>query len=260
MHLVGVAVGAAANEGNGRGLLAATCQRQDGLVHSGCRAAHDVGTACFGIVGWAVIATHCACVGIVNVTAMGVAVVPIFPMLVGSGRKTWLLHAGSVAAKPGLLLWEVATAIAAAVTSVVSIAIASATVIVGHVLLLCGGIDGGWGLLANSHAELLDVHQLALHSGHVGHLGLDRFLCGSVGRAKVHKRFAVRRVQRVVVHGSHAVAVLRSRDRHLVDERGRAGPVLLEGIDRLDDRWGFALVSNPVFIILGVHSTLLDYT
>ncbi len=160
-------------------------------MHSGCQAVHDVGTSCIGIVGWAAIATRCACVGVVHVAAMGVAVVPIFPMLVGSERKTWLLRAGSVATKPGWLLWEAATAVAAAVTSVVPTAIASATAIVGHVLLLCGGVAGGWGLLANSHAELLDVCQLALHSGHVGRLGLDRFLRGSVGRAKVCKRFAV---------------------------------------------------------------------
>ncbi len=160
-------------------------------MHSGCRAAHDVGTACIGIVGRATIATRCACVGVIHVAAMGVAVVPILPMLVGSGRKTWLLRAGSVAAKPGWLLWEAATAVAAAVTSVMPAAIASATAIVGHVLLMCGGVDGGWGLLADSHAELLDVCQLALHSSHVGRLGLDRFLHGSIGRAKVCKRFAV---------------------------------------------------------------------
>ncbi len=121
---------------------------------------------CIGIVGRATIATHCAYVGVVHITAMGVAVVPIFPMLVGSGRKTWLLHAGSIAAKPGWLLWEATTAVAAAGTSVVPTAIVFAAVIIGHVLLLCGGIDCGWGLLADSHAELLDVCQLALHSGH----------------------------------------------------------------------------------------------
>ncbi len=146
--------------------------------------------ACVGIVGRAAIATRCACVGIVNVASMGVVVVPIFPTLVGSGRKTWLLHTSSVAAKPGWLMWEAATAVAAAGTSVVPTAIASAAVIVGHVLLLCGGVDGGWGLLADSHAELLDVCQLALHSGHAGCLGLG-FLCGSVGCAKVCKQFAV---------------------------------------------------------------------
>ena len=148
-------------------------------MHSGNQAAHDVGTVCIGIVGQAV-------------AAMGVAVVPIFPTLVGSGRKTWLLRASSVAAKPGWLLWEAATAVAAAVTSIVPTAIASAIAIVGHVLLLCGGVAGGWGLLADSHAELLDVCQLALHSGHAGCLGLDCFLRGSVGCAEVCKRFAVR--------------------------------------------------------------------
>ncbi len=67
-------------------------------------------------------------------------------------------------------------------------------------------------------------------------------------------------MQHIVVRGSHAVAVLCGRDRHLVDERDRAGPVLLEGIDYLNNHWGFALASDPVFVLLGVHSTPFDYT
>ncbi len=140
--------------------------------------------ACIGIVGRAAIATRCACVGVIHVAAMGVAVFLIFPTVVGSGRKTLLLRAGSVAAQPGLLLWEAATAVAAARTSIMPTSTVSAAAIVGHVLLLCGGVDGGWGLLANSHAEFLDVCQLALHSGHAGCLGLDCFLRGSVGCTK----------------------------------------------------------------------------
>ncbi len=208
-------------------------------MHSGCRAAHDVDTACVGIVGWAAIVTHCACVGAVHVAATGVAVIPISPTVVGSGRKTWLLRAGSIAAKPGWLLWEATTAVATTVTSVMPTTIASATAIVGHVLLLCGVVAGGLGLLADSHAELLDVCQLALQSSHVGCLGLDSFLRDSVGRAKVRKQFAVQRMQHVVVCGSHAVAVLCGCDRRLVDEHDCAGPVLLKGIDRLNDRQGF---------------------
>jgi hypothetical protein len=132
--------------------------------------------------------------------------------------------------------------------------------IVRHVLLLCGGVAGGWGLLAHNHAELLDVCQLALHSNHVGRLGLDRYLRGSVGRAKVCKQFAVRRVQGIVILGSHAVAMLRDQDRCLVDERNCTGPVLLEGIDRLNNCRGFALASDSVFILLRIHSTPFDYT
>jgi hypothetical protein len=95
---------------------------------------------------------------------MCVAVVPILTMLVVSGRTRELLRAGSIATKPGWLLREVATAVAAAGTSAMPTTIASAATIVGHVLLLCGGVDGWWGLLADSHAEFLDVCQLALHS------------------------------------------------------------------------------------------------
>ena len=74
-----------------------------------------------------------------------------------------LLHAGTVI-KPGWLMWETIVAVAAAIASVKAI--------VECVLPLCRGIDAGWGLLADSHAELLDVRQLALHSGHGGCLGL----------------------------------------------------------------------------------------
>ncbi len=64
-----------------------------------------------------------------------------------------LLCASSAATKPGWLLWKIATAIAASRTTT----IASAEMLVGHVLLLSGGVDVGWGLLANIHAKLLDV-------------------------------------------------------------------------------------------------------
>ncbi len=99
------------------------------------------------------IPTRCAHVPVFNVTAMRQAVVPILPALVGIRRTSGLLCASSVAAKPGWLLWEIATVVTASGTT----AIASAKTIVGRVLLLSGGIDVGWGLLANIHAKLLDV-------------------------------------------------------------------------------------------------------
>ncbi len=57
-------------------------------------------------------------------------------------------------------------------------------------------------------------------------------------------------MQCIVIHGSHAVAMLRGRDRRLVDKRDCVGPILLEGINHLDNRRGFALASDPVFILL----------
>ena len=75
-------------------------------------------------------------------------------MLVGIRRTSGLLCASSAAAKPGWFLWEVAIAVAASGTTT---AVASAETIVGRVLLLSGGINVGWGLLANIHAKLLDV-------------------------------------------------------------------------------------------------------
>jgi hypothetical protein len=69
-----------------------------------------------------------------------------------------LLRTGTAAAKPGWLLWEATTTVATAGTTVdMASAIASVTGIVERVLLLWRGIDVGRGLLANSHAELLDV-------------------------------------------------------------------------------------------------------
>ena len=75
MTLVGVAVGAAAAGG-------------------------DRGASCIWVVCWALIPARCARVGVINVTTMSVAVVPILPTLVGSGRARGLLCAGAVATKP----------------------------------------------------------------------------------------------------------------------------------------------------------------
>ena len=88
---------------------------------------------------------------------MSMAVVPILPMLVESGRVGGLLSAGTVATKTGWLL-ETCTTIATTTTAVVvASAVESITAIIENVLLLCRGIDVGRGLLADSHAELLDV-------------------------------------------------------------------------------------------------------
>ncbi len=122
-------------------------------MHSGNQSAHDVGTGHVRIVCQAPIPTHCAHVPVFNITAMRRAVVPILPTLVGIRRTSGLLCTSSAAAKPGWLLWEIATAVAASGTT----AVASAETIDGHVLLLSGGVDVGWGLLADIHAKLLDV-------------------------------------------------------------------------------------------------------
>ena len=98
-----------------------------------------------------------------------------------------LLHASSTQTIPGWLLWEntTTTAIASAKTTAgFTTAVASATAIVDGTLLLQRGIDVAWGLLANSHVELLDVRQLALHCGQTGGLAFDCFLRGSVRGAK----------------------------------------------------------------------------
>ena len=123
---------------------------------------------------WAPLTTRCAWVGVLHVTTMSMEVVPIFPTLVGSGGACGLLGTGTVTTIPGWLLWETnTTTIATAGTAVaVAASISSVASIVECVLLLCRGVDVGQGLLADSHAKLLDVCQLALHCGHGGCLGL----------------------------------------------------------------------------------------
>ncbi len=112
-------------------------------MHAGDQSAHDVGTGRVRIVCRPPIPTRCARVPVFNVTAMQQAVVPILPTLVGIRRTSGLLCASSAAAKPGWLLWQIATAVAASGTTTV----ASAKTIVGRVLLLSGGIDVGWGVV-----------------------------------------------------------------------------------------------------------------
>ena len=129
-------------------------------MHSGDRSVHDVGACRIWVVCWAPLTTQCARVGVLHVTTMSMVVVPIFPTLVGSGRTRGLLRTGTVTTKPGWLLWKTTTTttVATAGTAVaVATAVASVAAIVECVLLLCRGVDVGWGLLADSHAELLDV-------------------------------------------------------------------------------------------------------
>ena len=83
-----------------------------------------------------------------------------------------LLCARSAKTIPGWLLVDAAMSAAASAS-------ASSSVAVGRALLLRGGVavarelvDIAWGLLANGHAELLDICQLALHHGKAGGLAL----------------------------------------------------------------------------------------
>jgi hypothetical protein len=103
-------------------------------------------------VCWARIPARHARVGVINVAAMGTAVVPILPTLVGCGRACGLLRTGTVAAKPSWLWWEASSTVVTAGTT-----IAFVTAFVELLLLWRRGVDGGRGLLVDSHAELLDV-------------------------------------------------------------------------------------------------------
>ena len=85
---------------------------------------------------------------------MGAAVIPILPTRVG------LLCTGTIAAKPGWLLWEASGTIFTTRATVAPVATA-----IFVLLLLWRGVYGGRKLLVDSYAELLDVCELALHSG-----------------------------------------------------------------------------------------------
>ncbi len=195
-------------------------QGQDGLVHPCCQPAHHVGAGRVPVVRRFGSPAGFARVGIVNVAPVQETVVPIFVPLERSGR-TLVLCACSAETIPGWLL------VAAAVSTSAS-ASASSSGVVGRALVLRGGIVvawglvyRAWGLLADRHAELLDVCQLPLHCGKAGSLALDCFLRGRVRGAKVRHRLGVRRKRCVIVDCSHAIAMLRGRGCRLIDERNR---------------------------------------
>jgi hypothetical protein len=97
-------------------------------VHSSDRSAHHVGSGRVWIVCWAMISVRHARVGVINVSTMSMAVVPILPMLVGSGRALGLLRTSTAATKPGWFLWEATTTVATAgITVYMASAIASVT-------------------------------------------------------------------------------------------------------------------------------------
>ena len=108
-------------------------------MHSGDQSDHDFCTSRICVVCSALIPAQCAFVGVIHITIMSMAVVPIFPMLVRSGRMRGLLRAGTVAAKPGGLLWETTTTttvVTACTTVALGAAVASVAAIVECGLLL----------------------------------------------------------------------------------------------------------------------------
>ncbi len=227
--------------GNGRTLLwellllgamigwsgVAASQGQDGLVHSGNQSAHDVGTTCIWVVHRSWFATCCTGVSVVHITTVGVAVVPILPMPVGSGRTECLLLTATRTAESHC--WLLQKTLAAALTATVAF-----VAIIEHALLLSRGVDATWGLLADGHVGLLNVRKLALCNQAVG-LALHCFLRGGIQGAKVCKQVTVGHKQHIVVHSGHTVSILQGRDSHLVDKCNRVSPIFIEGVNRLDN-------------------------
>ncbi len=106
-----------------------------------------------------------ACVGILNVTAMRVSVVPILLPLVGRGGTHKPTATILLALEQGWLLRvAIAIAVEAAATSA---SVVVPAVVVTTLLLLGGIVDvvGWWLLLSNGHAELLKPRKLCLDGG-----------------------------------------------------------------------------------------------
>ncbi len=162
------------------GQRAAASRGQDSLVHSGNQSAHDVGAAHVRVVRRSWFATRLTGVSVIHITAMGVAVVPILPILVESGRMKRILPTATRTTKShGWLLWK---PLAAALTATVAF-----VEIVQGALLLSKGIDAAWGMLANSYAELLNVCKSALQCNQAVGPALHCFLCGGICGTEVQE-------------------------------------------------------------------------
>ncbi len=205
-----------------------------------------------------------ACVDVFDITVMGMAIVPILILLVGCGGMRRPTATALLALVQGWLL-PVAAAIA-----VVDAATSASTVVpdvVVTMLLLLGGIVdvvGWWLLLSDGHAELLEPRQLCLDGGYAVGLALDCLLCGCVHGAKVCKGLAVQcNEATVVVHGRHAIAMLRGWDAPLIDEGDGVGPEPLEGVERQLDvgicKLPCVFDANPCLVLFGVHPTAFDH-
>jgi hypothetical protein len=185
---------------------------------------------------------------------MGVAVMPVLPSLVGSrGTRGSASRSSTSESIVGWLLQDKVSTAAAASSS-----IASAPSTVEWVLLLGGSIDIVGRLLADGHAKLVEICQLALDRCQAGGLALHCLLGGSVRGAEVGNGLAIRCNCCIVVHRRHAVVVLDGWRGHLVDEGDRLGPVVLERFDRLGDRRRFVLPRNSALVLLGVHAAAFD--
>ncbi len=203
-------------------------------------------------------------VGIFDITAMHMAIVPILPLLVDHGGTHRPMATALLALVQGWLLPVAATIAIVAAAAFVSAVVPA--VVVMTLLLLGGVVDvvGWWLLLSNSHAELFEPHQLHLDGGYAVGLALDRLLCGCARGAKVCKGLAIQcDGATVVIHGRHAIAMLQSRDACLIDKGDGVGPEPLEGVERQLDvgihKLSCIFDANPRLVLFGVHPAAFDH-
>ena len=119
-------------------------------------------------------------------------------------------------------------------------------------------VGGGCWLTAMQNCWMFASWPCIAGSGNGGCLFLHRCLCGGACGAEICKRFTVQCDRGVIVHDGHAISMVRGWDRCLVDECDCGGPIFFEGVDRLNDRQGFVLTCDPIFVLLGVHPTSFD--
>jgi hypothetical protein len=205
-----------------------------------------------------------ASVGVFDITAMRMALVPILILLVGAGGMRRPTTTALLALVRGWLL-PVAAAIAV-VAAAASASTVVPAVVVTTLLLLGGVVDvvGWWLLLSDGHAELLEPRQLRLDGGYAVGLALDHLLCGCVRSTKVRKGLAVQcDGVAIVVHGCHAVAMLQGRDARLIDEGDGVGQEPLEGVKRLLDagirKLPCIFDANPCLVLFEVHPAAFDH-
>ena len=178
-------------------------------MHAICRAGHSVLAAGVPVVCGTRAGAGLARVSVVDVAAMGVAVVPIFESLVGSGLHGGLTAAGCLMFSPTIVPAAIAAAPVVKTTDTATI-VATTFAMIVVVLLAC--VNGGRGLLLvlllHSHAVLLHRAELALERRDRRPLRLNAFLRGSVSCAEICNGFAIGGDRGLIfVDGGHPVSM-----------------------------------------------------
>jgi hypothetical protein len=155
--------------------------RQDCSVEACRQASHCICPHCVWVVQRTWVMARHACVGVVDVPAMQMTVVPIFKCLEWGGWLQWALAARK---SSGLLVRRRGWIASAAGQRLTQCTAAAALLLLQHV-------DAGGRLLTKHHAILLHCLHLPLHHRDCPALGLRQFLRGGVRNPKVWDRLPI---------------------------------------------------------------------